>query len=416
MAGQRRKPAKRRKTTADTTEEQTTAADRISDLPEDILITILTAADLETRTVIQTSVFSRSWRNLWKSVLATKLLLAVPNRRCISIAEAEQKRSVAFLKGVLSFRNRVYSSHSDGLDVLSVTVTEFMIVSGLLRRIFAHGLAHRARTLRLVALYSINKLPPGLTDMWRLVQNLEISYWVDSRPVVQRERWWKFLAFKTLRLYQCVFGYSWSRRFYAMTNLTDLEVIECKFLNSFTISCDTLVRLVLVYPKELRLDESRVTIFAPNLKSFTSKGLDPVRFVSSEFSSLECLDIDVQLEEEEEEEEKKRKASLRCFRMLRKCCKAERVKLHPNVITALTRFPDILEKEESPFKRMQCLQLHDSKSVLPSREAFKSLISYFFDLAIPKTAHLDRIFAADSSDRKYSGPVVVRKNDLISLE
>ncbi|CAN0842255.1 hypothetical protein LINGRAHAP2_LOCUS3554 [Linum grandiflorum] len=181
-------------------------------------------------------------------------------------------------------------------------------------------MVHRARTLRLVALYPIDRLPPDLTEMWRPVQNLEISYWDDCRQVL-REPWGKFSALKTLRLYQCVLEHPGYNTFGPMTSLTDLEVVECKLSNSFMICGDNLVRIVLT----------------------------------------------------------------------------------------LTRFPDILEKRRSSFRRMQCLEFHgDCKSVLPSLKVFNSLVNYFFDKVIPETALLDCIFSRDSR------PVVVRWNDLIA--
>ncbi|CAN0842247.1 F-box/FBD/LRR-repeat protein At1g16930, partial [Linum grandiflorum] len=414
MAGQRRKPAKRRKTTAETTKEQTTSADRISHLPEEILIKILTAAELDTRTVVQTSLFSRSWRNLWKSVVATKLSLEFPDGRIIP--EAEQKRFVAFVEGILSFRNREYSHSNEGLDVLSVTINEFPKVPSLVGQIFAHGLAHQARTLRVVALYPVSVLPlypvsvlpPDLTGMCWPVQNLEISYWDDCRPAL-RDPLHKFLSVEKLRLYRCSLMESQHLPFGKMTRLTDLEVIKCKlFARALTISGDKLVRVVLVYSDGLRRHSSRLTICAPNLKSFTCKGMNPFRFSSYELPSLECLDIDIDRRITRWwEKKKKMRASLKCFRMFRSFCRAERVKLHRNVITVLTRLPEILETQESPFTRMQCLELHNSRSVLSNRKVFNSLIRYFFDQPIPETSHLDRIFDTQNSSKNDSHPLAV---------
>ncbi|CAN0842257.1 Putative F-box/FBD/LRR-repeat protein At4g13965 [Linum grandiflorum] len=397
-------------------EEQITSGehDRLTALPEEILIKILTATD--TRTAIRSSVFSRCWRHLWKSAVAANLAIDFPNGRFLTLSE--RHRFKAFVENVLLFRDKEFPGD---LDVLSVTIDLlFEGLWSLLGLIFEHGLAHRVRTLRLVLQNRTFWLCPSLVDLWGSVRNLEISDWSNYSSLHGQSC--NFLELKTLRLYRCDLSSSWLPdnnydQFSRIPNLTELELIECGFTTDrpVIISGSKLVSIVLVCSNESLTLHSKVTTRAPKLKYFKCKGVRPDLFTSFELPSLECLDIDVRSSTLwQGDVEKKRRASLDCFRMFRGFCQAERVKLHPNVITELTMFADILEKQESPFKRMQCLELHNSRSVLSNREVFNSLISYFFDQPIPETSNLARIFDSQDCSENDSRPVVVHKNDLMT--
>ncbi|CAN1188874.1 hypothetical protein LINPERHAP2_LOCUS39589 [Linum perenne] len=175
----------------------------------------------------------------------------------------------------------------------------------LLGRIFAHGLRNRVRTLRLVVswTYFNYSVPPGLTELCDLVENLELSFRNDE---IHMPRTMNLSAVRTLRLYQCSlrsFPGTLNRivqrydPFGWIPNLTVLEVIECDFRHVFypvKISSDKLVHLALVNPKVKKLE-----IITPRLESFVCKGNidevfgDPDRILSLEIPALKCLDIDI---------------------------------------------------------------------------------------------------------------------------
>ncbi|CAN1332484.1 Putative F-box/FBD/LRR-repeat protein At5g52460 [Linum perenne] len=312
-------------------------SDRLNALPDEILRRILIAADLNLKSAARTSVLSRRWRSIWKSCL-TKLDFNIPQ------SDSDEWNSfVQFVENVISFHNHEYAAD---LEVLSVSSDVRLLSSmfDLLGRIFAHGLRNRVRTLRLVVswTYFNYSVPPGLTELCDLVENLELSFRNDE---IHMPRTMNLSAVRTLRLYQCSlrsFPGTLNRivqrydPFGWIPNLTVLEVIECDFRHVFypvKISSDKLVHLALVNPK------------------------------------------------------------------------------------ALTMVPGLLEREDSPFKKVHSLEFHNIDDLISSHRVFSALVSYFFDDCIRGTALFERVITRLGTDTEEgrSEPLVVHKCDLSAI-
>ncbi|CAN1185914.1 hypothetical protein LINPERHAP2_LOCUS37843 [Linum perenne] len=408
--------------------------DRLSVLPDELLRRILIVADLDIKAAARTSILSRRWRTVWKSSL-TKLEFHIP-----SPASDEWNNYNQFVENVTSFHNREYASD---FDVLSVSTDGklFMRMLDLLAQIFAHGVANRVRTLRLAvgldrmvkpAPPNLTELfqpaPPSLTELCDSVENLDLSF----RGDIYKPWGANFSALRTLRLYRCILRpcnlipapgtlnetgrydlFGW------IPNLSTLEVIECEFRCIFPvkISGDKLVHLSLD-----NLKVHRIEIVAPQLESFTYKDtlkvvfVRPLHILGLDVPSLECLDIDICLEREISLLDDPKEANLKIFGFVKKFHLVKRVKLHPGTIKVLTMVPGLLEREDSPFENVQCLEFHDSGGLISSRRVFNALVSYFFDDFIRGSALFERVIARLGTrvGEDRSGPVIVYKSDLIS--
>ncbi|CAN1185911.1 hypothetical protein LINPERHAP2_LOCUS37843 [Linum perenne] len=381
-------------------------ADRLSALPNELLRRILIAADLDLKSAVRTSILSRRWRIVWKSSL-TKLDFHIP-----SPISDEWKSFNQFVENLMSFHNREFASDFDFLSV-STDGKLFMGMFNILGRIFAHGVANRVRTFRLVvgldrmvqpAPPSLTELfkptPPSLTKLCDSVENLDLSFHGD----IYKPWGANFSALRTLRLYRCILRLALrtlnKTRGYApfgwIPNLSSLEVIECEFSSDypFKISGDKLVHLALVNFKV-----NRINIVAPQLESFTCKdtikgvSVHPLQILGLDVPSLECLNIDICLDREISLLEDSKEANLKIFGFMKRFNLVKRVKLHPGIIKALTMVPGLLEREDSPFKNVQFLEFHDSGGLISSRRVFNALVSYFFDDFIRGSALFERVVA-----------------------
>ncbi|CAN1834505.1 F-box/LRR-repeat protein 13 [Linum perenne] len=397
--------------------------DRLSALPDELLRRILIVADLDIKAAARTSILSRRWRTVWKSSL-TKLEFHIPSP---ASDECDEWKSFnQFVENVMSFHNREFASDFDFLSV-STDGKLFMGMFNLLGRIFAHGVANRVQTFRLVVGLDrmVQPAPPSLTELCDSVENLDLSF----RGDIDIYKPWgaNFSALMTLRLYQCnlipapgtlnetgrydLFGW--------IPNLSTLEVIECEFRCIFPvkISGDKLVHLSLD-----NLKVHRIEIVAPQLESFTYKDtlkvvfVRPLHILGLDVPSLECLDIDICLEREISLLDDPKEANLKIFGFVKRFHLVKRVKLHPGTIKVLTMVPGLLEREDSPFENVQCLEFHDSGGLISSRRVFNALVSYFFDDFIRGSALFERVIARLGTrvGEDRSGPVIVYKSDLIS--
>ncbi|CAN1185916.1 Putative F-box/FBD/LRR-repeat protein At4g13965 [Linum perenne] len=370
-------------------------ADRLSALPNELLRRILIAADLDLKSAVRTSILSRRWRIVWKSSL-TKLDFHIP-----SPISDEWKSFNQFVENLMSFHNREFASDFDFLSV-STDGKLFMGMFNILGRIFAHGVANRVRTFRLVVGLDrmVQPAPPSLTELCDSVENLDLSF----RGDIYKPWGANFSALRTLRLYRCILrpaprNLNETRQydpFGCIPNLSSLEVIECEFRSIYPIKIwgDKLVHLTLVNCKVMKLE-----IFAPQLKSFTWKDTIegvfgcPLRISDLDVPSLKCLDIDIYLDQEILPWEKEKEASMKIFLFVQRFHLVKHVKLHPGTIKVLTMVPGLLEREDSPFENVQCLEFHDSGGLISSRRVFNALVSYFFDDFIRGSALFERVIA-----------------------
>ncbi|CAN1834502.1 hypothetical protein LINPERHAP1_LOCUS34108 [Linum perenne] len=307
----------------------------------------------------------------------------------------------------------------------------------LLGRIFAQGLTKRVRTVRIVANRvrtlrlavgldrMVKPAPPSLTELCDSVENLDLSFCGDIY-----EPWGaNFSALRTLHLYRCILipaprNLKETRQydpFGWIPNLSSLEVIECNFRSIYPIkvSGNKLVHLalVLVHLPLVNFKVEKLKIFAPQLELFTCKdNIEGVFILGLDVPSLECLDIDICLEREISLLDDPKEANLKIFGFVKRFHLVKRVKLHPGTIKVLTMVPGLLEREDSPFENVQCLEFHDSGGLISSRRVFNALVSYFFDDFIRGSALFERVIARLGTrvGEDRSGPVIVYKSDLIS--
>ncbi|CAN1121303.1 hypothetical protein LINPERHAP2_LOCUS708 [Linum perenne] len=280
------------------------------------------------------------------------------------------------------------------------------------------------RTLRLAVGLDrmVKSALPSLTKLCDSVENLDLSFCGD----IYKPWGANFSALRTLHLYRCILipapvNLKETRQydpFEWIPNLSSLEVIECNFRSIYPVkvSGNKLVHLALV-----NIIVKKLEIVAPQLEYFTCKDtiegvfVWPLRILGLDAPSLRCLDIDIcYLDREILFQEEPKVASMRIFHFFKRFHLVKRVKLHPGTIKAITRVPDLLELEDSSFKNIQCLEFHESGSLISRRRVFNALISYFFDDCIRGTALFKRVIARLGTrvDEDRSVPVIVYKSDL----
>ncbi|CAL1401496.1 unnamed protein product [Linum trigynum] len=400
-----------------------TQPDRLSALPNDILRTILIAADLDHRTAAQTSLLSRRWRDLWKSTIR-QLRFETPPRHLATLRN--KLRFIQFVETLLAAREA-----GSELTLISITANDALDpkYADVFDRICAYGSAHGVRTfqlsLRAPTREIVGSFPPDFVRLCMSLHNLDLSL-VSFDLDDLRRRASHFPCLAALRLFRCelyappALDYE---PFASLPNLKKVELIDSVFStkNAVTVSGEQLEEITIVFSDEPHLLVT--SICAPKATKLTLAGVSLSRFASVKLPSLECLDIDVWVRRPWDTTvfarlrralyvpwEERVDADVRFLNTFHKFGRAMFVKLHPSTIERLvTMVPGLLEGAEgSPFKRMRSLELCGPE---PGNREFISLVNYFFMHQCLRGAHLSKRTYVSQEGGDTSRVVIVLRED-----
>ncbi|XP_022737003.1 F-box/LRR-repeat protein 25-like [Durio zibethinus] len=328
MAGRDEKKAKNH-------EDEEEAKDRLSDLPDCVLLHILSFLP-ETKWSVRTSVLSKRWKCLWASLPD----LIFNGWGC------DTSFFKKFVRRVLSGRNNLPVSkfffHYLGADKSLVT------------RIINYSVSHNVQHFSIGLKFTSIRILFPLFSRCRSLKTLELEYFREL--ILLRD--FSLPTLTTLHICSCSFCSHGSTRsidpFLSLVNLKSLQLKDCNMagVTSFKISGPQLHSLAI--RQHCLWNGCKVEIFAPKLHSFLFIDTMPVEFSNLDFPLLEIAEIDAYLPDSEELFEK---SHLNLINLFRGLYHAESLHVSSNTIEVLMELPVVLEAQASPFGRLKTLNI-----------------------------------------------------------
>ncbi|CAK7324196.1 unnamed protein product [Dovyalis caffra] len=325
----------------DREEEKAGLEDRLSDLRDNIIHEILSYLDI--KQVIQTSVLSKRWKNLWASV---------PDLNFNSKGDTELTFP-NFFRRVLSKRGACNVRRVEFFSRLPLRVSS---MEGLIN----YAVSHQVEDFRFVSDdIQLISLPACKSLKTLFLSRCKFGDFLTSLG-------FDFANLTSLDLYVCCFCYSGNDvgdPFGSCPNLRSLCLRYCRFpsLKRLKITGFQLVSLEIQgfgYGDRGLQEGCEVEIFAPNLLSFVYKFSNPVDFCGLHFPSLEYVEVHVWLHgTEEATDHDKKRVSLYLMDMFEGFGNAQSVKLYCETIQVLNLIEGLLEQQSSPFKRLKKVEV-----------------------------------------------------------
>ncbi|CAL1372862.1 unnamed protein product [Linum trigynum] len=334
--------AKSRPQETSTKGHQPDVVDRLSELPDDLLLPILTAAELDMVTAVRTTLFNTRWRLFWKSF--PSLWKSSPSLRFEAAGGIPLARFHRLVENALNHRDarsplRLLSLTAATAGVTTTTSTEWARV---LDRIHDYGQAHRVPTLRSSAQAQTANRPIYFSARFAClcssVQNLDLSLLIFDLDEL-RSLASNFASLTSLRLHRCVIrrsssSYSSSSPFDSIRYLKKLELADCQFeAAAVTVSGHSLAEIVIVFSDAAAPPpQPWFTISAPWCRFLTCRGIYLDYSVSADLPSLESLELDARRRVDYAYPITAEESSFMFIRVFEKFGNAERVKLSLNAI------------------------------------------------------------------------------------
>ncbi|KAG6435957.1 hypothetical protein SASPL_100838 [Salvia splendens] len=325
--------------------------DRISQLPDEILLQILSLTDINE--AVQTSILSTRWKNLWHSLSDLHFHLtrfAAHTHSSLKNYEAAQTlshRFSDFISHFLSHRDSTASIRSFHLSFDSSMVCAH---HEFIQNCLHYAINHGVQSLRLRANYS-NHVPMFLAS--KRLQELELRKFSCVTYLPQQ---FSFPHLKTLYLesYQFTGDCTISDEpFSGFPELEKLTLQRCN-VSGLVVKAPRLRFLEITqetnssyFHQEMRMGE----ISAPLLVSFSYEG----------FFAFECSKVNLPLLEHVYFDIYKRVnvegMRLKCVGMLQQFGNAKTVALTSDTLKVLELDDDFIKRSPSPFPYMKCLKL-----------------------------------------------------------
>ncbi|CAN0842171.1 Putative F-box/LRR-repeat protein At3g18150 [Linum grandiflorum] len=329
------------------------STDRLSNLPDAVLHHILSF--LDTRIAVQTSVLSRSWRCAWKYVP----VLNFTNRRNFK----RYVDKVLSLRYPLSARKIIYEDFLRGkdADALLVKVVEYAM---------SHATQHL--TIHLYPGYgkeefSFPKILDSILDC-----SLKTLY-LRGLFIDRRFESFGFQLLTTLELRWCKVLNEDLDPFSKFPCLENLVLDYCSKIHSFGHGRLRISGLRLRSLKLVKMHLWKMEISAPNLLSFTLLDFnDGIAFAEITVPSLEHVDVQVTPDPRffDVVSDITKEHWIFMFQGFRN---VKSITLSNRIIKALCNISDFLKKQDSPFTRLEKLNLKWTSSNIPSK-----VVKYFF--------------------------------------
>ncbi|CAN1225545.1 Putative F-box/LRR-repeat protein At5g02930 [Linum grandiflorum] len=333
--------------------------DRISNLPDSIIHHILSFID--TTSAVRTSVLSKQWKSAWKHVHALNMELKFD----------EYSRYERFVDKLLSLRHSYHVSKvfwsPDGYEF------------SLLTRVVQYSVSHGAQHFDLrhshdnVPNTPLLELFDSASDFVRTLKVVCFDF--DCRPVCSC----RFQLLTTLELVLCWFltDRELVEPFSQFPCLKDLVLHDCPLISPDDDGLDVRLRvsgLELERLSLLYIDEWKLEIFAPKLKSFKLASLGDMEFSELTLPSLVHADIESGREYGSGEDYDIQKADL--VSMFSGLYNVEYLTLCKEISEAVRRQSKFLEQQSCPFTKLKKLNMEfDSSHDIP----YKVLNHYFLN-------------------------------------
>ncbi|CAN1143926.1 Putative F-box/LRR-repeat protein At5g02930 [Linum perenne] len=323
--------------------------DRLTHLHDSILHHILSF--LDTKESVRTSVLSRPWRHAWKYVPVLNFRHSFRPESLIGYGDPEFERYVDKVLSLrypllrkISYENPFKEVHDDSL---LVRVLDYAISNGIEHLSLCSGRGFGSRF-------------PVFFDSvfdWNL-ETLEL----ESLVIDSRFQSFGFQRLITLELTSCLFSFGDDEElldpFLGCSYLENLVLKDCTPFLSYSHPLKTkILRISGLQLRNLRLENTtgyKLEIFAPYLVSFTILNCEEALKFETELPSLEHVHIQLTplyFCVEHEITKDHWVFMFRCFRNVKS------LTLSSRIIKALWKISDFLERQQSPFVRLEKLNL-----------------------------------------------------------
>ncbi|KAK2391516.1 F-box/FBD/LRR-repeat protein [Trifolium repens] len=260
---------------------ETENADRLSDLPDCVILHILSF--LNTRQAVQTCVLSPRYRDLWKH-LPTLIL---------------QHKNFGTIKIFTKFLSRVLSLRDDSIPLLSLHFSQNgCLQPHLIKRVANYAISHNVQRLGLSVICNIEQLPPSIFSC-QSITYLELSvYPKDYGPKPVFPKSFSLPALTTLHLGNFAFcpndNNSRAEPFSAFNRLNTLVLLQCGVRDTLNlcISSATLVKFTM---HSHSYDFYEIELCTPSLDTFAFIGRPHQKISGSSLSYVKHVDIDAEI-------------------------------------------------------------------------------------------------------------------------
>jgi len=252
--------------------------DMISDLSDDVLIHILSS--LNTKKAVQTSILSKRWTNLWKT-----LPMLILSTRNFSTEESFQE----FASQILSLRDDSTSIHT-----LCFHHT-FNLKASLFQRIVKYAISHNVQHLLIDISRHITDFPSFFFSCHTLTS---LDLFGLGHTIFPNSLNSPSLTNLSLRYFafRCNDD-GFVDPFSTLKMLNTLLIAGCKVLGAqnLCISSTKLINLTIMYPQKESESSFGIELYAPSLHTFAFTGRHIQKLFGSKlvFSSIKHVNIDL---------------------------------------------------------------------------------------------------------------------------
>ncbi|KAK7282259.1 hypothetical protein RIF29_10903 [Crotalaria pallida] len=315
--------------------------DRLSDLPECVLLHILSL--MQGEEVVRTCVLSARWKHLWKCL--PRLVLHSSDFTSVKI----------FCKFVTKFL--AHCDESVGLDTLDFQ-RRGSVELRLLRRVVSHAIARNVQHLRIHTTTDIDKLPRDILFSifsCQSLASLNLSVFhnnILSKGIVFPESP-NLPALTSLHLQNfafCATDNDVAEPFSTLKKLNNLAIDDCTLKDAqiLCISSDSLKSFT-IFSKNPRF--YKIELSAPRLSYFAFNGVPRQHISGSSLSSLQQVKVDASIHNISSEQ-----ASI-VLNWLRELANVQSLTVTANTLQILFLIPDLLNIKLSSLVNLKSLKV-----------------------------------------------------------
>ncbi|GAU29469.1 hypothetical protein TSUD_65040 [Trifolium subterraneum] len=343
----REKINRRRPNEDDRYKENGENVDRLSDLPDDVLLHVLSF--LNTQHVVQTCVLSTRWKYLWK---------LIPTLILHSSSFSTKKHFARFLSKILTLRDSLAKLHT--LDF----VHHGDIESRLLKKILSGVSSHNTHLQKIGINVRVDTcIILSCVSSCRALTSLKLSLYPKSCYNFSETLFPNSLNFPeltSLDLTNFVFcggGNGCVAPFLAFNKLNSLIIHRCTVRDAqiLHISSETLVNLTM---HDNSFNIGKIELSTPNLHIFTFRGIPGQLMYGSGLSSVKLVSIDALMYSND------RIPPLVLFTWLLEFANLKSLTVSSTTLQVLSLIPDLLEVEHLSLCNLKSMEIKLQSSYL----------------------------------------------------
>ncbi|KAJ0837143.1 putative F-box domain, leucine-rich repeat domain superfamily, F-box-like domain superfamily [Helianthus annuus] len=352
--------------------------DRITRLPDAVIHHIFSFID--TRSVVQSSLLSRRWKNTWKSH---------PHFNFEIGPSPDQVSGSKFP----NFTHRFLSKRDDVTELSTIEFRSNSITLRLLKKIILYAMSHKTRKLKIE--FSGDKLTRrgGFDSSLlrsRYLQHLSLN--IDFGLKISPSLTWDFPALTTLTIKRVTFTLQLVNDdasksvdlFSRFPNLKTLALDDCTLsdIDTFIIKSSELESLYLIGIYH----SCEFVVSAPKLSLFMYNGIARFSLSAKDLNSLNTVNFQTIYSRSIEEHSMLLELMIKTFQQL---YKAKSLTINLEALKLLYMFPELCERRNCPFTSLQSLTVVSGHWLPHSLTGFSGVFDYFSRSSPALKIHID---------------------------